>query len=104
MKKQLTAWLLALGYREAKGEDGETELHDPRGSGPALWFQRMDPPRRERGRFHLDVYLPKDEQRQRLERLLRLGGRIADDSHAPSWWVVADAEGNEVCLCSTGDG
>jgi 4a-hydroxytetrahydrobiopterin dehydratase len=100
----LAFWREALGYREATGEDGETELHDPRGSGPALWFQRMDPPRRERGRFHLDVYLPKDEQRRRLERLLGLGGRIADDSHAPSWWVVADAEGNEVCLCSTGDG
>jgi 4a-hydroxytetrahydrobiopterin dehydratase len=61
----------------------------------------MDPPRRERGRFHLDVYLPADEATDRLGRLLALGGRVADDSHAPSWWVVADPEGNEVCLCST---
>jgi 4a-hydroxytetrahydrobiopterin dehydratase len=105
----LPFWREALAYREvtvpedeARGVDAAPQqLHDPRGSGPALWFQRMDPPRRERGRFHLDVYLPADEARDRLGRLLALGGRVADDSHAPSWWVVADAEGNEVCLCST---
>ena len=97
----LPFWREALGYWEAIGEDGETELHDPHGSGPALWFQRMDPPRRERGRFHLDVYLPAEDVRARRERLLGLGGRVVDDSHAPSWWVMADAEGNEVCLCTT---
>ena len=107
----LPFWREALGYREVTRPDGAAddvdaapqELHDPRGSGPALWFQRMDPPRRERGRFHLDVNLPADEARARLGRLLALGGRVADDSHAPSWWVVADAEGNEVCLCAMGD-
>jgi 4a-hydroxytetrahydrobiopterin dehydratase len=100
----LPFWREALGYREVKGADGEPELHDPRGSGPALRFQRMDPPRRERGRLHLDVYLPPEEQRDRVGRLLALGGRVADESHAPSWWVVADAEGNEVCLCSSAGG
>ena len=94
-------WREALGYREVTKADGEVELHDPRGSGPALWFQLMDPPRRERGRLHLDVHLPPDEISARLGRLRAHGGRLVDESHAPSWWVVADAEGNEVCLCST---
>jgi 4a-hydroxytetrahydrobiopterin dehydratase len=106
----LPFWREALGYREVTVPDEASEgvdaapqqLHDPRGSLPALWFQRMDPPRRERGRFHLDVFLPADEAGDRLGRLLALGGRVGDDSHAPSWWVVADPEGNEVCLCSTG--
>ena len=27
---------------------------------------------------------------------LAAGGRIVTDAHAPSWWTLADAEGNEV--------
>jgi 4a-hydroxytetrahydrobiopterin dehydratase len=96
-------WREALAYREVTLADGSVELHDPRGSGPTLWFQRMDPPRPGRGRFHLDVYLPPGEAEARRERLLGLGGRAVDDSHAPDWWVLADAEGNEVCLCSRPD-
>ena len=29
------------------------------------------------------------------------GGRLLDDSHAPSWWVYADPDGNEACICTT---
>jgi 4a-hydroxytetrahydrobiopterin dehydratase len=27
------------------------------------------------------------------------GGRLVTDEHAPDWWVLADAEGNELCIC-----
>src|SRR5918911_4158329 len=37
-------WAAGLGYVERLGSQG-VELHDPRGRGPVLWFQRMDPPR-----------------------------------------------------------
>ena len=26
------------------------------------------------------------------------GGRLVTDAHAPSWWVLPDAEGNETCI------
>ena len=29
-----------------------------------------------------------------------LAGRLLDDSHAPSWWILADTEGNEACVCT----
>jgi 4a-hydroxytetrahydrobiopterin dehydratase len=80
--------------------NGETQLHDPHGAGFSLWFQQMSPPRTERGRFHLDVYVPLEQAPGLRDRLQALGGTLADDSHAPHWWVVADAEGNECCVCT----
>lgn len=94
-------WRAALGYREQVDPDG-SELQDPLGRGPVLWFQRMDPPRRGRGRFHLDVYVPADRARGRVDACLAAGGRLVTDEFAPSWWVLADAEDNEVCICATG--
>ncbi len=93
-------WREALGYREVTLPDGAQELHDPHGAGPSVWFQRMDPPRRERNRFHLDVYVPADDAPGLRDRLVALGGTVTDDSHAPDWWVVTDAEGNECCVCT----
>ena len=31
------------------------------------------------------------------------GGRLVDDSFARSFWVLADAEGNEACVCTWAD-
>ena len=43
-------WAAVLGYREVGGN-----LVDPLRIGPPMWFQQMDEPRTERGRFHIDV-------------------------------------------------
>jgi 4a-hydroxytetrahydrobiopterin dehydratase len=34
---------------------------------------------------------------------LGAGGRLVDDSFARSFWVLADAEGNEACVCTWTD-
>ncbi|HET9657084.1 MAG TPA: 4a-hydroxytetrahydrobiopterin dehydratase [Kineosporiaceae bacterium] len=105
----LPFWRAALGYAPRGAQPGEepstnagpgVELQDPAGRGPVLWFQRMDLPRAGRNRFHLDVYLPAEEVRARLDACMQVGGRLVTDEHAPLWWVLADAEGNEVCLCT----
>jgi 4a-hydroxytetrahydrobiopterin dehydratase len=95
----LPFWREALAYREVTGPDGTDELHDPHGGGPSLWFQPMDPARHERGRFHLDVFRSLPDAVRLRDRLLELGGTLTDDSHAPQWWVLADPEGNECCVC-----
>ena len=92
-------WRVGLGYVERLTEDGAHELHHPGGAGPVLWFQRMDPPRPGRGRLHLDVYVPEDVAERRVEETLAAGGRLVSAEHAPNWWVLADAEGNELCVC-----
>jgi 4a-hydroxytetrahydrobiopterin dehydratase len=92
-------WAAGLNYQERLGSQG-VELHDPRGRGPVLWFQRMHPPRTGRGRFHLDVMVPDDAAQARVQAVLAAGGLLVTDAHAPSWWVLADAEGNELCVCT----
>ena len=73
------------------------------GIGPAFWFQQMDEPRPQRNRIHIDVTVPSDRVDARIEAALAAGGTIVDDSHARAFWVLADPEGNEACLCTWED-
>ena len=84
-------WEAVLGYVQI----GDI-LIDPRFEGPVFWFQQMDAPRPQRNRIHIDLYLPEDQARARVEAGLAAGGRIANDANAPEWWTLADPEGNEV--------
>ena len=90
-------WSAVLGYDEV----GEDDLIDPRGRGPSIWFQEMDGPRPQRNRVHVDVFVPNDVAEARVAAALAAGGRLVDDSHAPDWWTLADAEGNEVDVATT---
>jgi 4a-hydroxytetrahydrobiopterin dehydratase len=58
----------------------------------------MDAPRTQRNRIHLDVSVPHDEAPARIAAALAAGGRVLSASEAPSFRVLADAEGNEVCI------
>jgi 4a-hydroxytetrahydrobiopterin dehydratase len=91
-------WKAVLGY-VGETDDGPTDaLVDPLGQGPAVWFQQMDAPRPQRNRLHIDVSVPHDEAHGRLEAALAAGGRLLTDVSAPAYWVLADPEGNEVCI------
>ena len=93
-------WKVGLGYEEQES-DGGIDLVDPRGYGPKLWFQQMEPPRTGRNRIHLDVYLPTKDAEERTRAVVAAGGLLLTDEHAPRWWVLADAEGNELCVCTS---
>lgn len=92
-------WRVGMGYVD-RVIDEEIELVDPRGVGPKLWFQHMDPPRTDRNRIHFDVYVPAADTEARVQAILAAGGTLVTDQHAPDWWVMADAEGNELCVCT----
>jgi 4a-hydroxytetrahydrobiopterin dehydratase len=94
-------WAAGLGYVERPTATGGPDLHDPAGRGPVLWFQAMDPARTGRGRLHLDVYVPDGQGPARVEACLAAGGVLVTDEHAPAWWVLADPEGNELCVCTS---
>jgi len=92
-------WKAVLGYTDEPGRTGpEDPLVDPAGQGPAVWFQQMDAPRPQRNRIHLDISVPHDEARRRIQATLAAGGRLAYDAEAPAFWVLADPEGNEACI------
>ncbi|MFC3686772.1 4a-hydroxytetrahydrobiopterin dehydratase [Aquipuribacter hungaricus] len=96
-------WRAALGYRS--GTDGVDDvLVDPHGRGPQVWFQETPTPASPagvRGRAHVDVTVADlDEAARRREAVEAAGGRLLSDAHAPSWWVYADPDGNELCICT----
>ncbi|MCT7371808.1 VOC family protein [Mycolicibacterium llatzerense] len=94
-------WRAVTGYVDEAGpSDLSGGLVDPTGRGPALWFQQMDVPRPQRNRIHLDVDVPHDEAPARIAAALAAGGVLLSDGAAPAFWVLADAEGNEVCVCT----
>jgi 4a-hydroxytetrahydrobiopterin dehydratase len=92
-------WKALLGYADEAGSDGPGDaLVDPVGQGPAVWFQRMDRPRPQRNRIHVDLCVPHDEADRRIEDALAAGGRLVSAARAPAYWVLADVEGNEACI------
>lgn len=95
-------WAAVLGYEERRRGDA-IDLVDPSGVGPTLWFQPMDEPRTQRNRLHLDVWVPASRADERVSAALAAGGHLETSEHAPSWWVLADAEGNEACVCTWQD-
>ena len=96
-------WQAVLGYGDEPGADGSEPgagLADPVGQGPTFWFQQMDEPRPQRNRIHFDVVVPHDETERRIQATLEAGGRLVYDAEAPAFWVLADPEGNEACVCT----
>lgn len=92
----LPFWHAVLGYRKV----GDEDVVDPHSHGPSVWFQQMDVPRPQRNRVHLDISVPHDQAEARVAAALEAGGRLVTDEFAPSWWVLADAEGNEACIAT----
>lgn len=89
-------WEAVLGYRPLRDDD----CFDPFGRGPAVWFQQMDEPRPQRNRIHFDVTVPHDVAPLRIAAALAAGGTLVSDEAAPAFWVLADSEGNEACICT----
>lgn len=68
---------------------------------PDIWFQAAERfPEPPAQRWHPDVWVPHDRAEERIKAALDAGGRLVDDSHAPSFWVLADPDGNRACICT----
>jgi len=96
-------WKAVMAYVDEPGSDADDSIADPAGQLPSIWFQQMDAPRLQRNRVHFDITVAHDEADIRVRRALDAGGRLVDESSARSFWVLADAEGNEVCVCTWAD-
>ncbi|MET0701994.1 MAG: VOC family protein [Mycobacterium sp.] len=94
-------WAAVTGYVDGAGRlDDGPALVDPLHLGPTIWFQQMDAPRPQRNRIHFDIGVPHDAAAARLEATLAAGGVLLSDARAPAFWVLADPEGNEACICT----
>ncbi|MGI8524226.1 MAG: VOC family protein [Nocardioides sp.] len=93
-------WAALLTGSTESFADGD--VVDPSDRLPLLWFQETDAHETPRQRFHLDVWVPHDVADERIAAAVAAGGTVVDDSEAPSFTVLADAEGNRACVCSIG--
>jgi 4a-hydroxytetrahydrobiopterin dehydratase len=82
-------WRAVLGLDDGSGDDL-----------PPLWFQQTEPHTVPRQRFHLDVTVPPEVAPSRIEAALAAGGTLVSDDRAPAFTVLADAEGNQACICT----
>ncbi len=94
-------WKAITDYVDEPGpSDLSDGLIDPFGRGPAIWFQQMDAPRPQRNRIHLDIDVPHEAALARIDAAIAAGGTLLSDEAAPAFWVLADPEGNEACICT----
>jgi 4a-hydroxytetrahydrobiopterin dehydratase len=93
-------WRAVLGYLPMADDNAI----DPLGHGSTVWMQELDDAKPLRHAMHIDVSVAREHVNARLEAALAAGGRIVDESHAPSHWTLADRAGNRVCICAWPDG
>jgi 4a-hydroxytetrahydrobiopterin dehydratase len=75
-------------------------VFDPTSRVPSLWFQGTDEHEPPRQRWHLDLWLAPEAAEERIAAAVAAGGSVVDDSEAPSFTVLADPDGNRVCVCT----
>lgn len=93
---------LLTGNDEARGHGSlGDDIPDASERVPILWFQHTDEHEVPRQRFHLDVWVPPEVAEQRIAAAVAAGGTVVDDSNAPSYTVLADADGNKACVCTS---
>ncbi|GAA4676603.1 VOC family protein [Nocardioides nanhaiensis] len=105
------SWLADAGVPREEWGDGAT-LHDPAGVLPSLSLLKVPEEKRTKNRVHLDLQVSggrhvDGERRTRLidehvRRLVEADGQVLTRIHGPSGHldhvVVADPEGNELCV------
>jgi 4a-hydroxytetrahydrobiopterin dehydratase len=96
----LTFWKAVLGYDPML----EDNAIDPLGVSSTVWMQDIEEGKTLRHAMHIDVSLSKDSAQARVDAAVKAGGVVVDDSHAPSWWILADRSGNKVCVVAWPDG
>jgi 4a-hydroxytetrahydrobiopterin dehydratase len=99
-------WKAVLGYVDEPPSTAGGQVFaivDPKRIGPAFWFQQMDAPRPQRNRIHIDVAVAHDVAEQRVAAAIAAGGHLVSAARARAFWVLADPEGNEACICTWQD-
>ena len=95
-------WAAVLATEHLSGPDFGDELRDPADGLPTVWFQESGS-EEPRQRWHLDLWVDPAQVQPRIDAALAAGGTLVSDEEAPSFWVLADPQGNRACLCTWQD-
>jgi 4a-hydroxytetrahydrobiopterin dehydratase len=86
-------WAAVLGMRA-----NDDEVVDDDGDTPTIWFQDAD--RETSQRWHVDIRVPPEVADERVAAALDAGGTLVADDQKPRFVVLADPQGNRVCVCT----
>jgi catechol-2,3-dioxygenase len=93
-------WAAALGWQLVKRGGYGVSIGMDGGPFEIDFRSVPDGPKVVKNRLHLDITPAGRDQAAELDRLLALGARQVDVGQGTrSWYVLADPEGNEFCLC-----
>lgn len=99
----LPFWAAVLGMKPAADDQhAQDEIRDPADGLPAVWFQPSGS-EEPRQRWHPDIWVDPAQVQPRIDAALAAGGTLVSDAQAPSFWVLADPDGNQACLCTWQD-
>lgn len=91
-------WLAVLGlHRHPRFPD---DLVDTDGNLATLWFQQCEPHGEPTQRYHLDLRVPPEIAGERIAAGLAAGGTLVSEERKPRFVVLADPQGNKVCVCT----
>lgn len=93
-------WAAILGLPEPAVD--ADDIVDSSGALTSIWFQPAED-EEPRQRWHPDIWVEADQAAARIEAALAAGGTLVSDEEAPSFWVLADADGNRACICTWQD-
>lgn len=82
----------------AMTDSAPDELTDSDGDNPTIWFQDAEPDTAQR--WHMDLRVPPEIAEERIAAGLAAGGSIVSDDERPSFTVLADPQGNKICICT----
>jgi 4a-hydroxytetrahydrobiopterin dehydratase len=88
-------WAAVTGMERSAAQD----VSDPADALPLIWFQQSGS-KEPRQRWHPDVWVNPSQVQPRIDAAVAAGGTLVSDDEAPSFWVLADPEGNRMCLCT----
>ena len=91
-------WAAVLGMEHTRGDDWN-DITDPYDVLPLIWTQPSGS-EEPRQRWHPDLWVDPARVQPLIDAAIAAGGTLVSDEAAPRFWVLADAEGNKVCLCT----
>jgi catechol 2,3-dioxygenase-like lactoylglutathione lyase family enzyme len=99
-----TFWSAALGWEIDDSVEGFVRVRPTDGTSFGFDFLPVPEPKTWKNPLHLEVLSESDEQQPEVvDRLLSLGARRIDVGQGPDDVVLADPEGNELCVFPRND-
>jgi predicted enzyme related to lactoylglutathione lyase len=105
LDRMVAFYTAALDY-EPFGTDGERyrSILPKSGDGPKLVFQKVPERKVVKNRVHLDLIVGSEIEAE-VDRFLTLGATRISEARLGGpgceWIIVADPEGNELCICTS---